>query len=160
MVALYDEARFGGSPAPLPPIDIIDMLRRSEAGARDAALLRAKLFDHAYTAGPLPKDMTEAARWYRKAAEAGDAEAALALGRMLRDGDGIESNSAEAARWLKVAADAGSAEAQYNLAQLYRDGSGVPADQAEAIRLFRLAAESQSGEAIAQLRALKAWGAQ
>ena len=84
----------------------------------------------------------------------------LALGRMLRDGDGIESDPAKAVRWLKVAADAGSAEAQYNLAQLYRDGTGVPADQAEAIRLFRLAAGSQSGEAIAQLRALKAWDAQ
>ena len=71
----------GGSPAPLPPIDIIDVLRRSEAGERDTALLRAKLFDRAYMAGPLPKDMTEAARWYRKAAEAGDAEAPAGVGQ-------------------------------------------------------------------------------
>lgn len=159
LVALYDEARYGGTPAPLPPIDIIDLLRRSEAGEKDAALLRARLFDRAYVAGPLPKDMTEAARWYRKAADAGQADAALALGRMFRDGNGIEADPVQAARWLKAAADAGSPEAQYDLARLYAGGSGVPGDRAEAIRLYRLAAAGQSAEAVAQLRALGAWSA-
>jgi len=114
--------------------------------------------DRAYEAGPLPKDTAEAARWYRKAAEAGDVDAALALGRILRDGgDGVAPDAGEAARWLKVAAGAGRAEAEYALGELYLDGKGVPVDTAEAVRLFRLAAAGDRGEAIAQLRLLNAW---
>lgn len=159
LLALYEAARYRSEPGPLPQIDIIELLRRSEAGERDAAFLRAKLFDRAYMPGPLPKDMAEAARWYQRAAEAGEAEAALALARILRDGDGVEPDPAGAVRWMALAAESGSPEAQYELAQLYADGNGVPADQAEAIRLYRLAAASQSGEAITRLRALQAWDA-
>ena len=159
LIALYEAARYRSEPRPLPPIEIIELLRRSEAGERDAAFLRAKLFDRAYTPGPLPKDMAEAARWYRKAAEAGEPEAALALARILRDGDGVDPDPAGAVGLLALAAEAGSPEAQYELAQLYADGNGVAADQAEAIRLYRLAAASQSGEAITRLRALQAWEA-
>ena len=157
MIALYDQGRLGGPVEPLPPVDIVDLLRRSESGAPDAELLRAKVFDRNYETGPLPKDMSEAARWYRKAAEAGDADAALALGLLLQDGDGVELDLGEARRWLAAAARTGSTEAQYRLALLYLDDTDAGADRSQAIRLLKQAAQSNSGEAIGHLRQLKAW---
>ena len=157
MIALYDQGRLGGAVEPLPPVDIVDLLRRSESGAPDAELLRAKVFDRSYEAGPLPKDMSEAARWYRKAADAGDAEAALALGLLLQDGDGVDLDLGEARRWLAAAAKTGNTEAQYRLALLYLDPTDPGADRSEAIRLLKQAAQSNSGEAIGHLRQLKAW---
>lgn len=157
MLSLYDEARLAKAPRPLPPINVIDLLRRSEAGDRDAMLLRAKVFDPSYVVGPLPKDASEAVRWYRKAAEAGEPEAALALALRLRDGDGVAADPAESAHWLTIATDAGSADAAYALAELHHDGTRIPRSEAKAIQLFRLAAQRQSAEAITQLRALNAW---
>ena len=160
MVRLHEQARYARGPAPLPDLDVLDLLGRSEAGEADAILMRAKVHDRNFTAGPLPKSMKEAARWYRKAAEAGSSDAALALGQMLQDGDGIDVDPSEAMRWLTTAANAGSAEAQVTLALAYLSGNGVAQDQNEAIRLFKLAAAQERGEAIAQLRALKAWDGQ
>jgi TPR repeat protein len=141
-------------------VEIIDLLQRSEAGETVAMLLRAQVHDQAFTAGPLPKNMAEAARWYGKAAEAGSEQAALALGRMLRDGDGVEADPVAGTKWLRTAAEAGLSEAQFALALAYLGGTGVAPDQAEAVRLLKLAAEGDRGEAIAQLRALKAWDGQ
>jgi hypothetical protein len=156
MAELHADARYREPPRPLPPFEIIDLLRRSETEPA-AQRLRGALHDPAFAPGPLPKDGAEAARWYRRAAEAGDVEAALALGRILKEGQGTSPDPAEAARWLGLAADAGRGEAQYALAELHRDGRGVPRDLAEAARLFRLAAAGDRGEAIAQLRLLDAW---
>jgi hypothetical protein len=160
-VALHDQARHRGAPEPLPKVDLSDLLERqgddSPEVRREAQRLMGAVLDEAYETGPLPKHMARAARLYRKAAEAGDVDAALALGRILRDGDGVEADPKEAAGWLRMAADAGRAEAQQALAELYREGRGVPKDPARAVGLLRQAAAGDRGEAIAQLRLLDAW---
>ena len=46
------------------------------------------------------KDLVEAAMWYRKAADQGDAEAQLVLGVCCRDGVGIIQNYEDAFRWF------------------------------------------------------------
>jgi TPR repeat protein len=101
-----------------------------------------------YTFGSgVPKDLAEAVRWYRLAAEQGFAEAQYKLGVMYTFGKGVPKDSAEAARWCCLAAEQGFAGAQYKLGVMYGNGRGVPKDSAEAARWCRLAAEQGFAEA-------------
>jgi hypothetical protein len=53
---------------------------------------------------------TEAAKWYRKAAEQGHAEAQVQLGVLYSNGLGVAANTAEATKWLLKAAEQGHAK--------------------------------------------------
>lgn len=57
------------------------------------------------------KDNAEAVKWYRLAAENGDAEAQFALGICLRAGEGVKKDNAEADKWLRKAANQGHIKA-------------------------------------------------
>ena len=48
-----------------------------------------------------------AARWFRKAADQGDAGAQYYLGNMFEQGRGVALSDVEAARWYRKAADQG-----------------------------------------------------
>lgn len=93
-------------------------------------------------------DYVEAVRWYRSAADHGDAVAQLKLGAMYETGEGVPQNYVEAVRWFRLAADQGHAMAQFNLALMYDNGRGVPQNYAEAVRWYRLAADQ--GHALGQ----------
>ena len=88
-----------------------------------------------------PLDDAEAVRWYRLAAEQGDATAQNNLGVMYGAGRGVPQDDAEAVRWYRLAVEQGDANAQYNLGVRYDDGLGVPLDDAEAVVWYRRAAE-------------------
>ncbi|WP_194270700.1 tetratricopeptide repeat protein [Glaciimonas soli] len=62
----------------------------------------------------------------KEAAEAGDHQAWLAVGKMLLVGTGTEKNPTAALPWLEKAANAGDADAMNMLAQLYFSGDQVP----------------------------------
>eukprot|EP00729_Bicosta_minor_P032595 gene32595-biopygen17417 len=94
------------------------------------------------------QDHVEAAKWYRKAAEAGNATAQCNLGYMYDNGKGVEQNHIEAAKWYRKSAEAGYAMAQFNLGTMYDNGKGVEQDHVEAAKWFRKAAEA--GNATAQ----------
>jgi TPR repeat protein len=68
----------------------------------------------------VPQDYTEAARWYRKAAEQGDASAQCNLGYMYDRGRGVPQDYAEGARWYRKAADQGHASACLRFAAVTR----------------------------------------
>ena len=74
------------------------------------------------------EDDSEAARWYRLAAEQGVASAQLDLGRMYDNGTGVREDDAEAVRWYRLAAEQGSANAQVSLGLMYFTGQGLPQD--------------------------------
>ncbi len=57
------------------------------------------------------RDNAEAAKWYRKAAEQGDAGAQFNLGVMYGGGQGVPQDYAEAVKWFRKAADQGTANA-------------------------------------------------
>ena len=82
------------------------------------------------------QDDVEAVKWYRKAAEQGDADAQVFLGLMYRNGKGVQQDYAEAVKWVRKAAEQGNAEAQFNLGVIvmYRSGKGVQQDYAEAVK--------------------------
>lgn len=88
----------------------------------------------------VPKDVAEAAKWFRMAAEQGHAAAQNNLGWMYASGNGVAKDDVEAVRWYQLAAEKGHASAQTNLGWMYDEGHGVPQDRAEALKWYRLAA--------------------
>ena len=95
---------------------------------------------------------SEAAKWYRKAAEQGDINAQLKLGAMYATlyeaGKGVVRDYGESIKWYGKAADQyrkaaelGDDRAQCNLGLMYLNGQGVPQDYAEAAKWYRKAAD-------------------
>ncbi len=72
-------------------------------------------------------DRTEAAKWYKLAADRGLAPAQYRLGNMYEKANGVERNLSEAKRYYQMAADQGNAGAMHNLAVLLAsDAAGAP----------------------------------
>ena len=88
-----------------------------------------------------------AAKWYRKAAEQGHAEAQYGLGCCYAKGTGVEKSYEEAMKWCRKAAEQGHAEAQYGLGYCYAKGTGVEKSYEEAVKWCRKAAEQGHAEA-------------
>ena len=55
----------------------------------------------------VPQDYAEAVKWYRLAAEQGDADAQYNLGVMYDNGQGVPQDYAEAVKWYRLAAEQG-----------------------------------------------------
>ncbi len=94
------------------------------------------------------QNQKEAVRYYRKAAEKGEAFAQFNLGVCYQYGKGVEKDGKEAVRWYRLAAEQGLAVAQCNLGVCYQNGIGVEKDAKEAVHWYRLPAEQ--GHAVAQ----------
>ncbi len=89
------------------------------------------------------KSAKQAKAWYKKAAEAGHADAQFALARSLESGE-----SAQAAHWYSQAASQGHADAQAALAELHLQGLGIAQDRFRALTGY--AAAAGQGHAAAQ----------
>ena len=94
------------------------------------------------------EDYVEAARWFRLAADQGDAGAQFSLGFMYANGKGVPENDVEALKWYRLAADQGDASAQNNLGFMYANGRGVPEDFIPAYKWWNLAAAQGNDGAI------------
>ena len=68
-----------------------------------------------YWGNGVSQDYSEAVKWYRKAAEQGDAEAQNNLGQMYRNGYGVSKDYSEAIKWYRKAARQGNETAKKNL---------------------------------------------
>jgi TPR repeat protein len=80
-----------------------------------------------------PKDLAEAARWYRLAAEKGNAESQYDLGFMLLLGEGGPKNTEAGLMWLERAGELAEYSAFRLLADCYEKGHcDVPVDAAKA----------------------------
>ncbi len=76
-----------------------------------------------------PKDLAEAVRWYRLAAEKGEAESQYDLGFMLLLGEGGPKNAQEGLMWLERAGELGEYKAFRLLLDCYENGyCDVPVD--------------------------------
>ena len=94
----------------------------------------------------VPQDRAQAAAWYRKAAEQGDAKAQFNLGLMYRYGPGY---SPGLERWVEAFDPApGHARPTTQGSPGARDvsGSGIPKDYVEAHKWMSLAAARATGE--------------
>ena len=78
------------------------------------------------------KDFEEAVKWYREAAEQGDAAAQCNLGHIYIRGENVEQDFKEALKWYRKAAEQGDEQAQYNLGIMHNKGDGVLPDYVTA----------------------------
>ncbi|ODT87579.1 tetratricopeptide repeat protein [Phenylobacterium sp. SCN 70-31] len=112
----------------------------AQANDPRAQLLLAGLYETG-RAG-LPRDLSAARMWTRRAAGGGDRMAMHNLGLFLMAGEGGPRDPAEAAAWFRRAAERGVVDSQYNLGLLYEAGQGVPRNLREAYRWLSLAANA------------------
>jgi len=94
----------------------------------------------------VPQDRAQAAAWYRKAAELGDANAQFNLGLMYRYGPGYSPNLD---RWVEAFGPApghASPTAQGSPAGKYNPGSGIPKNYIEAHKWMSLAVARATGD--------------
>ncbi len=103
-------------------------------------------------------DYTEAIRWLRTAAYAGDSAGMVDLGGMYLLGNGVEEDFGNAAQWFRKAAAAGNPAAMYDLGTMYENGQGVTEDRDKARQLFAQAASLGNQEAARRLAEIRQSG--
>ena len=96
------------------------------------------------------KNVPEALKWQRKAAETGSTAAMVALGTTLGASQGSEKEKdlSEAVRWFRKASEAGDARAMYALGAMYASGRGTAKDEAEAARWYRKGVDAGNWDAM------------
>jgi TPR repeat protein len=138
-------------------LDFVATLRRlAEQG--NAAVMNRLGYMYARGLG-VPRDESEAARWYRSAASAGNVPAMSELAMMLFEGRGVERNSAEGLNMLRSAADSGNAVAQWRFGTVLNEGKYTTKDPAQAALYFTRAAEAGHSPAMVDLGLMHANGA-
>jgi TPR repeat protein len=129
-----------GSNAPIQRLRV-----QAERGNVEAQFALAQAYDRGRD---VPKDKTEAVRWYRLAAMQGDTFAQNALGDNYWEGTGVPKDDREAARWWLLAAAQGFAPAQHSLGKLLSGGGqGVATDKPRAYMWLALSAAQGDEEA-------------
>ncbi len=93
-------------------------------------------------------EYSQAAVYYRKAAEAGSVDAQLMLGVCYYNGEGVEKNAMEAVKWFRQAAEQGSSCGQIYLGMCYFKSEGVEKNAREAVKWFRKGIESKKEEGL------------
>jgi uncharacterized protein len=99
----------------------------AEAGDVSAQSNLGWLYD-----GMISDRLAESAKWYRRAAEQGDATSQNNLGSKYLLGRGVLKDYGEALLWFRKSAKQGFAPAQGHLCLMYADGLGTPVDNVKA----------------------------
>ena len=97
------------------------------------------------------RNWARAQQYYLQAAQAGHAYAALALGRMIKNGEGAPADAAAAVTWFERAAERGNAQAKFLLANAYASGEGVAKDMDKYYQLLEESAEQHFPPAMHEL---------
>jgi TPR repeat protein len=129
------------------PAAALELYRNAaELGVRSAqarwglALIEGKL---------VKRDLLNGETWLRRAALAGDAEAAVLVADLNISNGELPPNYTQAAGWYRRAAEAGNKAAARALGSLYLNGDGVARDPEEAARWLRISA--LAGDADSQI---------
>jgi TPR repeat protein len=101
-----------------------------------------------------PRNFTEAAHWFRAAADTGDPVGQHDLGVLYYKGQGVRLDYNVAAHWVALAAQQGHPYAACDLGYLYENGRGVPLDYVAAYTWYSRAAASGDARAAAHLKSL------
>ncbi|HEY1174507.1 MAG TPA: tetratricopeptide repeat protein [Verrucomicrobiae bacterium] len=92
---------------------------------------------------------TNAFRWYKEAAQKGDASGQFKLGLLHAQGAGVSRDLITAVKWFELSAKQGFPAAQYNLGVCWEKGLGTTnRSYVEALKWYQLAAEQ--GDAFSQ----------
>ena len=87
------------------------------------------------------RDLQQALKWYRAAADQGDAPAQLKVGEMYQAGEGASVDLEEGARYCRLAMEQGNTSAHLLYAVLTTNNGVMPDDQGEINRLWMRGAE-------------------
>jgi len=118
-------------------------LQLAKAGDEEAQVAVALAYDSGDGARKSP---VQAARWYRLAAQRGNAQAQFRLARLVQMGArDLDRNLPLAAQLFEAAAKQGNVKAEYWTGYSYERGEGVKLDLAKAVEWYRKAADG--GEA-------------
>jgi len=129
------------------------LLAKAEAGDPWAQLNLGAAFDHGLAGFPL--DPVRGVLWYRRAAEAGLAEAQFNLAHCLATGNGTARDDVAALRWMLRAAEQGLPSAQFLAGVMYAEGIGGAADRDQASAWLRRAADNGHLDAASLLQGLQ-----
>jgi hypothetical protein len=91
----------------------------------------------------VPKNYSEASKWFRMAGERGHASAQCWLGIIYDRGCGMPQDFTEAVKWFQKAALQGNAFSQSQLGSCYQTGRGILQDSTQAAMWYRKAAEQE-----------------
>ncbi|OBV37741.1 tetratricopeptide repeat protein [Janthinobacterium psychrotolerans] len=127
--------------------------RRADALRLFEQAARAGDTEAAYEMGQMLRAASPGAAWswYRMAAQRQHARAALMLGLLAANGEGVAKNPVEAAHWLAVSSELGNAHAMFLLYNAYREGRGVEQDAGKGLALLEEAAHHDYPPAIQEL---------
>jgi uncharacterized protein len=104
----------------------------------------------------LEKDMDQAVKWIRMAAEKGDATAEYELGIYYLRGLGVDKDPSVAARWFQRSAEQGHVQAQNSIGYSLATGHGTETDLIEAYKWYSLAIAQNDPNAKVNLQKLLA----
>ncbi|MCW5730807.1 MAG: sel1 repeat family protein [Alphaproteobacteria bacterium] len=125
--------------------------------AREGDLAAQRNIGLLYQSGRgVARDTSEAARWFRRAAEAGFDRAQANLAALYLNGDGVAQDYGEARAWFEKAAMQGHVVSQYNLGVIYELGLGVGKSEPRAVAWYNLAARAGHRGALDRLSSLVA----
>jgi TPR repeat protein len=97
------------------------------------------------------RNLAEAVRWYRAAAQKGDAQGQYRLAALEEDGLATKKDMIDAVRLYSLSAAQGYAPAQARLGNLYALGESVPKDQGRALDLLNKAVAQDDPDGIVWL---------
>jgi hypothetical protein len=89
-----------------------------------------------------------ALRWFRRAADLGNADAMMGMSWIYGNGRGVPEDDAEAMRWRKMSAEHGNLVAMNSIAGSYEQGEGVPQDYVQAMEWYKEAADRDDTDAM------------
>src|SRR3954468_2668509 len=135
LLLLFSQPSFA---EPLDSLSFDEVLDLADQGDQKAEVFLAKAYENGTG---VDADRAEAAAWYRKAADQGDPEAMVGLGRILSKGaPGLGKNPEFAVKLFEAAARSGNPDAQNWLGYSYQHGFGVEQSDSAAVEWFRKAA--------------------
>ncbi len=132
-------------PASTPPslADIIQAANRGDPSAENELG-----FMYATGANGLPRDLTKALDWYRKAAAQDFTKAEVNLGDMYFYGlGGLDKSYLEALSWYLKAAAQQNSGAEFRLGSMFEQGLGTAKDPQKAVEYYREAADQNYPDA-------------
>jgi uncharacterized protein len=101
-----------------------------------------------YDAGAsLPKNESEASKWYLKAATRGDPRAQIAIADRFLNGGGVAQDFGQGKHWCEEAAKQGDSIGLYCVGLIYQRGLGVPPNVKEARKWYQRASDRGNREA-------------
>lgn len=125
--------------------NIVTLMLKAKSGEAEAQNALGEAY---YDGKGVTENLTEAVKWFTKAAEQENAKAQYNLGICYYYGNGVQyRDRGEAVKWYTKAAEQGLPMAQCNLGVCYKYGNGVEKNFEEAVKWYTKAANQEYARA-------------